>query len=70
MDIEKEISKLLSKLAEIDTKLDHALVKLDDHEYRIRKIEHLTGRRFESLFMQICALLVAAFVGAVLSRLV
>lgn len=63
MDMEREIGRMLNKLATIETKLDAALTALGDHEQRLRALEGRSGRRWETLVGEILKLLAAAVIG-------
>lgn len=69
MSMEERIASMMQTLAEIDTKLDNALVKLNDHEERLRELESKNGRRWEAMLTQAMLLLVAVVMGAATSRL-
>ncbi|MDD3920917.1 MAG: hypothetical protein PHO41_07095 [Eubacteriales bacterium] len=62
--MEERIAAMLQTLTEIDTKLDNALTKLNDHEARLRELEGKNGRRWETLLTQVTLMLVAAVIGA------
>ncbi len=64
MTMEERIAAMLQTLTEIDTKLDNALTKLNDHEARLRELEGKNGRRWETLLTQVTLMLVAAVIGA------
>lgn len=66
---EARIQEVLETLARIDTKLDTALSKLEDHEVRLRALEGHGGRRYEALLGQVLYLLLAAGAGLFFGRL-
>lgn len=70
MDTDKEIGKMLQKLAEINTKLDAALSKLDDHEMRLRALESVPARRWEVLIGEIAGVVAAAVIGLLIGKVV
>lgn len=63
MDLEREITKVLQKLSEIDTKLDSALSQIHDHEKRLRAIEGKSGKQWEAVVSQIISIAVAAAIA-------
>ena len=64
MTMEERIAAMLQTLTEIDTKLDNALTRLNDHEARLRELEGKSGKRWEAMLTQITLMLVAAVLGA------
>ena len=56
-------------LGEINTKLDAALRGIDDHEVRLRCLEHKSGKRWEALVGQIIGLVAAGAVGWFLGQI-
>jgi len=59
----------VEQLTRIETKLDMAIARLDDHEARLRSLEGRSGKRWEAAFGEGLKLAVAAAGGFVLSRL-
>lgn len=66
---EYKVQELIQALARIDTKLDMALERLEDHEERLRALEGRSGKRWEALVAQIISLLVAGGLGVLLGKL-
>lgn len=50
-------------MTRIETKLDIAISRLDDHEARLRSLESKAGKRWEAIVTDIVKLLAAAAVG-------
>lgn len=68
MDMEREITKVLQKLSEIDAKLDNALSQLGDHEKRLRAIEGKSGKQWEAVVSQVISIAVAAAIAYFVSK--
>ena len=67
--MEMRMRKVEDTLARIETKLDVALEKSEDHEIRLRAVEAKSGKRWDNLVGQIITLLVAAVFGALAGKL-
>lgn len=50
-------------LTRIETKLDVAIARLEDHETRLRALESKSGRRWETIVTDVIKILVAAAMG-------
>ncbi len=56
-------------LARIETKLDIAISRLDDHETRLRLLESRAGKKWEALLADSLKILLAAGMGFLLAEL-
>ncbi len=56
-------------LTRIETKLDIAIGRLDDHETRLRSLEGRAGKRWEMLLADCIKLLLAGGIGFVLAQI-
>lgn len=56
-------------LARIETKLDIAIGRLDDHESRLRLLESRAGKRWENLVGDMLKLVFAAVAGFLLAQI-
>ena len=56
-------------LTRIETKLDMAIARLDDHETRLRMLEGRAGKKWEMVLSDSLKLLLAAAMGFFLSRI-
>ncbi|MBQ9832610.1 MAG: hypothetical protein IJO48_02650 [Clostridia bacterium] len=70
MDTEEKITDLLQKLTEIDTKLDSALARLDDHESRIRSLENIPARRWDMLLSELIGIVAASAIGLLIGKII
>ncbi len=68
-ELEREMTIMMQKLTEIDTKLDSALARLDDHESRLRTLENIPARRWDTLLGELISILSAAAIGLLLGRI-
>ena len=66
---ENDVQAILTELAGIRAKLDNALKQQDDHEVRLRCLEHKSGKRWEALVGQIIGLVAAGAVGWFLGQI-
>lgn len=66
---ECKVQEMFQALARIETNLDVALKRLEDHEERLRALEGRSGKRWEALVAQIISLLVAGGLGVLLGKL-
>ena len=56
-------------LTRIETKLDIAIARLDDHETRLRSLEGKAGRRWETLLADSLKVFLAAGIGFLLAEI-
>ncbi len=56
-------------LTRIETKLDIAIGRLDDHEKRLRSLEGKAGHRWETLLSDALKICLAAGLGFVLAQI-
>lgn len=59
---------MLKKLTEIDTKLDNALLELSDHEKRLRALEGVGNKRWETVIASLISIILGAVVGAIVGH--
>lgn len=69
MDNERKITDMLQKLTEIDTKLDTALHELSDHETRLRKLEGVSGKRWDSVLTALISVIIGIISGLIVGYL-
>ena len=55
-------------LARIETKLDTALININDHEVRLRTLECKPGKRWDSLVGQVIFAVATGVIGYLLAK--
>lgn len=63
------MDEMTETLTRIETKLDMAIERLDDHEARLRTLEGRSGKRWESLVGELIKLILAALGGFLLAQI-
>ena len=66
---EQAVQAIMQELARINTKLDIALERIEDHETRLRCVEGKGGKRWDAVVVQIINVAVAAGLGLMLGKL-
>lgn len=66
---EQAVQAIMQELARINTKLDIALERIEDHETRLRCVEEKGGKRWDAVVGQIINVAVAAGLGLMLGKL-
>lgn len=63
------MDEMTEMLTRIETKLDVAIGRVEDHEIRLRSLESRSGKRWENLVSELLRLTLAAGTGFLLAQI-
>lgn len=66
--MDEQNKTLAETMARIETKLDIAIGRVDDHETRLRALEGKSGKRWEAIVVDVIKLFLAAGIGFLLAQ--